>query len=58
MTFLVEHSDTLEPGSWSTTDVTEISPPADENDNIQTMNVEVPNDTAKRFYRLKVVSQP
>jgi hypothetical protein len=58
MTFLVEHSDTLEPGSWSTTDVTEISPPADENDNIQTMNVEVPNDTAKRFYRLRVVSQP
>jgi hypothetical protein len=58
ISFIVEHSDTLETAGWSTSGVTEISPPSFDDGVIQTVNVEVPDGTTKHFYRLRIVSQP
>jgi hypothetical protein len=54
--FIVEWSDTLTPGSWSTAGVVETSPALADDGTRETIKVTVPGNADRRFIRLRVQS--
>jgi hypothetical protein len=54
VTYQVEWSDTLAPGSWSTTNVSESVVAPDTDPDLRTIKATVPAGTGKRFLRLKI----
>jgi hypothetical protein len=58
LSFIVERSDTLATGSWTSENVSELAPPLSEDGLMQSVKVVLPMGGDRRFVRLRVMEQP
>ncbi len=58
VSFIVERTDSLSSGSWTSQDVGELAPPLADDGVFQTVKVVLPMGGDRRFVRLRVMEQP